>query len=102
MVKQTSVLSRLESLVWGEGVLGGVAAPAGVGPTPLGARGGIREATIMLAALPREQRTVASAFPTAGDACGLAAAVSGRGLSMRSLTLARDGGAWGLAPPLPR
>jgi glycolate oxidase FAD binding subunit len=63
----------------------------------LGTLGVIVEATFKLAPRPREQRTVVAAFPTAGDACALAAAVSARGLSVRSVTLARDGGAWALA-----
>ena len=66
----------------------------------LGTLGVIVEATFKLAPRPREQRTVVAAFPTAGDACALAAAVSGRGLSVRSVTLARDGGAWALAHEL--
>ena len=63
----------------------------------LGTLGVLVEATFKLAPLPREQRTVVAAFPAAGDACAFAAAVAGRGLSVRSATLVRDGGAWALA-----
>jgi len=63
----------------------------------LGTLGIIVEATFKLAPLPREQRTVVAAFPAAADACGFAAALPRRGLSVRGVTLARDGDAWALA-----
>jgi glycolate oxidase FAD binding subunit len=63
----------------------------------LGTLGVIVEATFKLAPLPRAHRPVVAAFPTAGEACAFAADVSGRGLSVHSVTLVRAGGAWALA-----
>jgi len=63
----------------------------------LGTLGVIVEATFKLLPLPREQRTVVATFPTAADACAFAAALPERGLSVRSITLARDGATYTLA-----